>query len=428
MIDSSVIAPQEGPQTALIQCPYRDIFYGGARGGGKTFGTILKWHDHHEKYGRHARGLVLRRTYPQLDSFIKEARDVLGELGWIYRKQAKKFVHRDTDAELLLRFMETDDDADNFLGHQYTFMVIEEMGDFPTEDAIRKVRATLRSAQGVPTQFMGTGNPGGKGHKWIYESYIKPTDAFTPHLDLKTGQAKIFIPSLLENNRILMDNDPDYERTLLGAGPDWLIRAWRHGDWSVSPEGNAFKREHFKYYTVPPPYFIRIAQSWDTAYKDKKNCDRSACTTWGVTENAYYLLHAWAGRVEFPELKKIAKELCWRFAPHVIYVEDKASGTSLVQELRRDTRMPIRAVPVDANKLARAYAVTPLFAAGKIFVPEGEPWLYDYIDELTSFPARDEDDYVDSTSQGLSRLSHFQKLLENNPSNVVPFEGSIWSV
>lgn len=141
-------------------------------------------------------------------------------------------------------------------------------------------------------------------------------------------------------------------------------------------------------------------QSWDTAYKSGSENDYSVCTTWGVKENAYYLLSYWRGRVDFPELKRLAGSLAKEWVPNSILVEDAASGQSLIQELRHESMLPIIPVKVDRDKMARAQAVTPLIEAGKVFLPESAQWRSDYVDELASFPTGIHDDAVDSTTQG----------------------------
>lgn len=172
----------------------------------------------------------------------------------------------------------------------------------------------------------------------------------------------------------------------------------------TAADGNVFQRSWVRYYRETP-VFTRIVQSWDTAFKTGRDNDKSACTTWGVAENGYYLLDCWAERVEFPELKKQVTALADKWRPHEILIEDKASGQSLVQELKRETRLPILPIKVDADKIARAYAVTPLFEAGRVLLLERAPWIADYIDELASFPVGAHDDRVDSTSQALQRLA-----------------------
>jgi len=166
-------------------------------------------------------------------------------------------------------------------------------------------------------------------------------------------------------------------------------------------EGQIIKREWWQYYREAPKPNRKI-HSWDTAFKDKSKNDYSVCTIWGECNNGFYLLDVWRGRVEFPELKKVAISLYDRDVPNAVLVEDAASGQSLIQELQRNTAMPILPVKVDSNKVARANAITPLIEAGKVFLPKNAPWLYDYIEELSGFPNAEHDDQVDSTTQALS--------------------------
>jgi len=166
-------------------------------------------------------------------------------------------------------------------------------------------------------------------------------------------------------------------------------------------EGQIIKREWWRYFREPPQ-FARIIHSWDTAFKDKTQNDYSVCTVWGETQNGYYLLDVWRAKVEFPELKRVAMALDARDKPSAVLVEDKASGQSLIQELQRDTKIPVIPFKVDSDKVARVYAITPLIEAGRVFLPENAPWLFDYIEELSAFPNATHDDQVDSTTQVLS--------------------------
>jgi predicted phage terminase large subunit-like protein len=172
----------------------------------------------------------------------------------------------------------------------------------------------------------------------------------------------------------------------------------------AAAEGAIFKRDWIRTYRDPPNSFQKIIQSWDTAFKTGAENDYSVLTTWGVTENGYFLLSFWRERAEFPELKRQVSSQAEQWKPHAILIEDKASGQSLLQELRLATRFPLLPIKVDGDKRARAEAVTPLFEAGRIFVPESAPWLDTYLDELAVFPAGTHDDAVDSTTQALNYL------------------------
>jgi predicted phage terminase large subunit-like protein len=166
-------------------------------------------------------------------------------------------------------------------------------------------------------------------------------------------------------------------------------------------EGNIIKREWWKYYRERPT-FTRIIDSWDTAFKAKAENNYSVCTVWGEAANGYYLLDVWRQKVEYPELKRAAISLHGRDKANVVLVEDKASGQSLIQELKRDTKLPVLPVKVDSDKVSRVNAVSPLIESGKVLLPESAPWLHDYIEELSSFPSAEHDDQVDSTSQFLA--------------------------
>lgn len=169
-------------------------------------------------------------------------------------------------------------------------------------------------------------------------------------------------------------------------------------------EGNIIRREWWRYYREKP-VFKRKIHSWDTSFKKGDSNDYSVCTVWGETDTGDYLIDVWRGKVEFPELKRIAIALTERDNPTAVLVEDKASGQSLIQEFQRNTRIPVLPVKVDTDKESRVYAVTPLIEAGRVYLPESAQWLHDYIEELSAFPTGEHDDQVDSTSQAINWLN-----------------------
>ena len=83
-------------------------------------------------------------------------------------------------------------------------------------------------------------------------------------------------------------------------------------------------------------------QSWDTANKASELSDFSVCTSWGIKGKELYLIDVLRKRLEYPELKRAVREQYERFRPSVVLIEDKASGTQLIQELtaRAFTRSP----------------------------------------------------------------------------------------
>jgi len=156
--------------------------------------------------------------------------------------------------------------------------------------------------------------------------------------------------------------------------------------------------------------FIKIVASWDTAFKESQLNDPSACTVWGVTNsNLYYLLWVINQRLEFPELVKKVIEVHERNKNHFnfsagqcpVLVEDRASGQSLIQELKRYTSIPVIAIKADANKQVRLSETTSIMEAGRVWLPESAVWLVDYETQICQFPYSKFDDMVDSTSQFL---------------------------
>lgn len=169
----------------------------------------------------------------------------------------------------------------------------------------------------------------------------------------------------------------------------------------AASEGEIFKREWWQWFKEPPK-LQWIMQSWDTAFKTGTENDYSVCTTWGVCEKGYFLLDRWKNKVEFPELKRTVVNLAKRWNPRAILIEDKASGQSLIQELKTNTKLSILPIRVDSDKLTRAYAVTPMIEAENVYLPEEVDWVQDFVDECAVFPNGVHDDSVDSMTQALN--------------------------
>ncbi len=153
----------------------------------------------------------------------------------------------------------------------------------------------------------------------------------------------------------------------------------------------------------------KITQSWDTAIKTGKNNDYSACTTWAIYKNNYYLLDIFRDKLDFPDLKKFVKNYAEKWNAEKILIEDKSSGQSLIQEVLRDTKLPIIPIKVKGDKIFRFAKITPLFEAGKIFLPKNHPKLADYELELFGFPNCLNDDQIDSTSQFFNYQNNFSE-------------------
>jgi predicted phage terminase large subunit-like protein len=178
---------------------------------------------------------------------------------------------------------------------------------------------------------------------------------------------------------------------------------------SPIPLGGAMvKTAWLKYYEPGelPEQFTGIVQSWDTANKGTDLSDFSVCTTWGVRDKHFYLLDVFRKRLNYPELKRAALGLAKAHDANTILIEDKASGTPLIQDLRADGLFGITPYepPAGTDKIMRLHLQTAMFENGHVLLPRHAPWLADYVAELTGFPGTKFDDQVDSTAQALQFL------------------------
>lgn len=172
----------------------------------------------------------------------------------------------------------------------------------------------------------------------------------------------------------------------------------------VPLEGGIIKQAWFKYYDELPK-ISRYMWSWDMAVKDKEINDYSVGVLIGQSENGYYIVDMIRKKLEYPELKRTFLNAHQKYPSSCTIVEDKASGSPLIQELKRSTSIPI--IPIEPGrevpktKILKMNMSSPLFESGKVFLPKNAVWLMDFTDEMTSFPNGAHDDICDATSQAL---------------------------
>ncbi len=169
--------------------------------------------------------------------------------------------------------------------------------------------------------------------------------------------------------------------------------------------GGMIKWEWFGRYEKVPERGPRsqIVQSWDTAFKAGERNDYSVCTTWLVDKEDAYLIDVVRVRLEYPYLKKHVLHLTDKHKADAVLIEDKGSGTSLIQDLKTEGLRCITIKP-EADKVTRMSTVSARIEAGYVHLPEQAPWLPDFETEVLQFPHGRFDDQVDSMSQFLNWL------------------------
>ena len=178
------------------------------------------------------------------------------------------------------------------------------------------------------------------------------------------------------------------------------------GQYQQSPAplgGGLVKVEWFKRYrdNERPERFDRIVQSWDTANKATELSDFSVCTTWGIKGKNLFLISVFRRRLEYPALKRAVRDQQRLYDANVVLIEDKASGTQLIQELIADGCHGVTRYQPDCEKIMRLHAQTAMIENGFVHIPESVPWLAEYLHEMSVFPKGKHDDQVDSTAQFL---------------------------
>jgi len=251
-------APQKRQAQALANNSF-ELLYGGAAGGGKSDFLLADFLSFANEWRENWKGILFRRTYPELESIIDRAKQLFLPLGAIW-KQAERTFHFPTLSKLQMRFLERDDDVTRYQGQAYTWIGFDELGNYSTDFCWRYMMSRARSAAGAPCYIRGTANPGGVGHAWIKARFI---DGREPGKIYRTkeGLTRCFVKALIQDNKKLLDNDPEYMKRLAMLPPH-LRRALLEGDWDVfaGQVFDQFRREKHvvKPFPLPPGQWKRF--------------------------------------------------------------------------------------------------------------------------------------------------------------------------
>jgi phage terminase large subunit len=218
-------------QALFHSSPCEEVFYGGAKGGGKSVALVIEGF----LYGIEHPGATIyffRETYDDLEANIVQE--------WItkipkelYRyNQSKHIAVLNNGTMVYFRYISNDKDADGYQGRSIDWIGVDELTKH-TEYAIQILLSCLRSPKGFPPRFRATGNPGGIGHTWVKSRYIEATKYGQEiYIDDITGNRVQFIPATVYDNYVLMGNDPAYVRRLENL-PEDQRKAFLLGDWDI---------------------------------------------------------------------------------------------------------------------------------------------------------------------------------------------------
>lgn len=220
--------PNEKQRLFLLD-RHKHIGFGGARGGGKSWAVRVKAVAMCYRYEGIKVGII-RRTYPELWANHIEPLQRLLRCGSSKAaasyNDAKKEMRFPTGSKIIFGYCQTDGDLGRYQGTEMDVLFLEEATQL-TEYQIKQLVACVRGANDFPKRIYYTMNPGGKGHAYIKRIFIDKD-----YISGEKPEEYSFIQSLVFDNRILMEKDPEYVHQL-EALPEALREAWLNGNWDT---------------------------------------------------------------------------------------------------------------------------------------------------------------------------------------------------
>lgn len=281
-------APQPGSQVAFLHCPTYEVLYEGTRGPGKTDALLMDFVQHcgpertldngvqMSGFGEQWRGVLFRRTYPELRDVIDKS------LVWFKRfvpgatyNHSEHYWTWPTGERLFFRHFSRESDYWSFHGHAYPWLGWEELTTWPDDRGYRKMQSTNRGThRGMPRKLRSTTNPYGVGHNWVKARWRLPLlfglpDGVGPLIkDSRDMEGELEPPRRaihgeLTENRILLEADPTYISKLRAAARNPAeLRAWLYGDWNIVAGGMFDDLWNGRYHVLSRFPFALIPESW----------------------------------------------------------------------------------------------------------------------------------------------------------------------
>ena len=272
-----VFHANDGPQTEFLAADEKDVLYGGAAGGGKSYAMLVDPLRYAHKKAH--RALILRRSMPELRELIDKARELYPQAfpGCKFR-EVEKVWNFPSGAKIEFGFLERDADVYRYQGQAYSWIGFDEITHLPTEFGWNYLASRLRTTDPeIKTYLRCTANPGGVGAHWVKKRYVdsnSPNESFIG----KDGLSRKFIPARLTDNPYLA-KDGIYEQMLMSL-PPVQRKQLLEGNWDVN-EGAAFVEFDPDVHIVAP---FQIPITWERIKGiDYGYASESACI-WGALD------------------------------------------------------------------------------------------------------------------------------------------------
>jgi len=308
--------PFPGAQEEFLRRREFEVLFGGAAGPGKTDCLVagMARDVAHPKY----RGLILRRTFPQLQEIMDRCHNLYPLMGGNWKATEKRWTFP-SGATIDLGHMQHENDKYNYQGKEYVRIGFDELTHF-TETQYTYLFSRARTTEpDLYPQVISSTNPGGLGHYWVKERFISPATAGTTFYDGQTGLSRIFVPATIEDNPALYDNDPAY-LARLEALPEIEKMRLRHGIWDAF-EGQIFTELSQRVHGINP---FDVAPEWEKYCVLDWGFARPFSVGWYAVDydGAIYRYREWYGCKE-GEYNVGLKMQAWEVARGILEREDE---------------------------------------------------------------------------------------------------------
>ena len=279
-------------QKRFIDATECEVLFGGAAGGGKSYGQMVDSMLFALRYPG-SRQLVLRRTFPELEkSLIRTSLALFPRE--IYSFNSSSHVGKFKNGSIIdFGYCATENDVYQYQSAEYDVIRFDELTHF-TEAQYVYLISRVRGANSYPKQIKSSTNPGGVGHGWVKERFVnagKRGVAFTG----EDGMSRIFIPALLDDNRFLCHGDPNYKKRLL-ALPERERKALLFGDWDIF-EGQYFTEFSYDRHVIEP---FEIPSAWRRFRTIDYGLDRLACLWIAISPEGRFFVYREYCRSDLP--------------------------------------------------------------------------------------------------------------------------------
>ena len=241
-------------QKKFIEATESEVLFGGAAGGGKSYGQIVDALLFALRY-QGSKQLILRRTFAELDkSLIRTALALYPRSLFTFNSSSHTGKFKNGSC-IDFGYCATENDVYQYQSAEYDCIRFDELTHF-TEAQYIYLISRVRGANGYPKQIKSSTNPGGVGHTWVKARFVDPSPPNTSFVG-KDGMSRVFIPSLLNDNKFLMEGDPQYKHRL-EALPEREKKALLYGDWNIF-EGQYFEEFDVSKHVIDP---FPIPEDW----------------------------------------------------------------------------------------------------------------------------------------------------------------------